>query len=681
MKVKNVTAESLVGLGLDVAEAGRVVAQLAAIDSSQAMQQVWGEIAESVLNPSHPFAVHQAIHRAVFAEWCRESGPIPAWFPKQIDSTNIGWLMRVAEVDTYEDLHSWTVRRRSDFWDTMIKRVDMRFQKPYGSVLAEDEGPEQPRWLTGAKLNIIDSCFNAPDDSHAMVYQHEGGTPVSVSVAELRSLVMRVANGLIALGLVPGDMIAIDMPMTVEASAVFLGAVAAGCAVVTIADSFAPHEISVRLETAPVRCIFTQDEFARLGKRIQLYEKVKAAGAPKAVVVPFDGRLAEPLRDGDIVFEEFLSGNDDFAPVPRAPSDYTGVLFSSGTTAGPKAIPWDNTTPIKAAIDGHLHHDIHHGDVVCWPTNLGWMMGPWLLYASLINRATVALYYGAPTTPEFCRFVQDAHVTMLGLVPSLVAAWKSSDSTRGLDWSRIRAFSSTGECSSQTDMLYLMSRAGYRPIIEYCGGTEIGGGYITGTVVQPSAAGTFSTAALGSELIILDDDHMPAQMGEVFLVPPSMGLSTELLNRDHHKVYFEGAPAGPNGEHLRRHGDHIQRLPGGYFRAHGRVDDTMNLAGVKVSSLQIEEAVSDIRGIIESAAIAVPPPGGGPSRLIIYVVPSDEMDLTSDDLKDQMQRRIRNNLNPLFRIHDVVIAQALPRTASAKVMRRRLRREYEEEYA
>ena len=298
------------------------------------------------------------------------------------------------------------------------------------------------------------------------------------------------------------------------------------------------------------------------------------------------------------------------------------------------------------------------------------MMGPWLVYAALMNKATMALFSGAPTTRRFGQFVQDAGVTMLGLVPSLVSAWRRTGCLDGLDWSGIRAFSSTGECSNPRDMLFLMSRAGYKPVIEYCGGTEIGGGYITGTVVQHAAPATFSTPALGSDLVILDEQGRPADRGEVFLVPPSMGLSLKMLNRDHHEEYYADTPQGPQGQLLRRHGDQMQRFANGYFRAHGRADDCMNLGGIKVSSLQIEEVVGGVEGVRETAAVAVSPPAGGPSMLVVYAVPAGETEWSAADLRSAMQQAIAAELNPLFKVHNVVITEALPRTASNKVLRR-----------
>jgi acetyl-CoA synthetase len=240
---------------------------------------------------------------------------------------------------------------------------------------------------------------------------------------------------------------------------------------------------------------------------------------------------------------------------------------------------------------------------------------------------------------------------------------------QGLDWSAIEAFSSTGECSNPQDMLFLMSLAGYKPIIEYCGGTEIGGGYITGTLVQPCAPSTFTTPALGLDIVILDEDGHSADKGEVFIVPPSIGLSTELLNKNHHQVYFADTPH-PS---LRRHGDQMERLPNGYYRAQGRVDDTMNLGGIKVSSAEIEQALNTVEEICETAAIAISPPEGGPSQLVIYAVVTPETQKDKEAIEADLQKAIAQRLNPLFKIRDLVLVDALPRTASNKVMRRVLR--------
>ena len=677
------TVEQLIACGLDKAEASEITEAVNRVLKTQSPTACWHEISRHILTPHHPFALHQLLYETVYTDFDRATDrPAPAWFPtdKDITEANITRLMATLNLKTYHELHAWTVQNRDTFWQMMIEALDIKTMST---------NPEAQQDATGIathlrELNIVESCFSASPAAIAIVTQQENHEGLAAfTYRELESLTNRVANGLVEIGMEPGDAVAVDMPMNAESVAIYLGIVKAGCVVVGIADSFAPDEIATRLRIGKAKAIFTQDYINRAGKHLPLYEKVIAANAPKAIIFSCEGGNAavQTQRKGDMTWDAFLSDIETFTATPCHPDAHTNILFSSGTTGEPKAIPWTHTTPIKCAADAYLHHDIHANDVLAWYTNLGWMMGPWLIYASLINKATIALYDGVPTGRDFGVFVQNAKVSMLGVVPTLVRAWKNIDCMHGLDWQSIRAFSSTGECSNPEEMLYLMSLAGYKPVIEYCGGTEIGGGYVTGTRVQPAAPSTFTTPALGLDFLLYDDNGNPSDNGEVFIVPPSLGLSTSLLNADHNEVYFAGTPR-PG---LRRHGDALERLADGYYRIHGRVDDTMNLSGIKVSSAEIEEVLNGVDGIQETAAVAVSPKDGGPSQLVIYTVPAasesgkpTNVGGNSDsrqDIHDALQAALSQHLNPLFRIHDVVLVDALPRTASNKVMRRLLRQQ------
>ena len=650
---KKLTRENLIECGLDKSTSDRLLERINPLLASLPAAACWGELSQTILTPDHPFALHQLLHNTVFADWKGQAAP--AWFPAEdkIEKTNIAAVMQELDLDSYEALHSWSAHHRADFWKLMIERLGIQFHRKFSEVVDLSKGAEFPNWLVDARLNIVESCFNAPSDTTAIVFQSEGSILSTMTYGELNTLINRVANGLVDVGFRPGDAIAVDMPMNAESVAIYLGIIKAGGVVISIADSFAPDEIQMRLRIANAKGIFTQDYIRRAGKQLPLYAKVVDANAPKAIVLSRENELLIELRNGDLTWEGFLSDSDRFDAVGCDPHDHTNILFSSGTTGEPKAIPWTQTTPIKCAVDAYLHHDIKHGDVLAWPTNLGWMMGPWLIYASLVNQATIALYDGTSTEREFGEFVQAACVTMLGVVPSIVRAWKNTGCMKGLDWGAIKAFSSTGECSNSEDMLFLMFLAGYRPIIEYCGGTEIGGGYLTGTTIQPAAPATFTTPALGLDIVICDEDGQPTDNGEVFVIPPSIGLSTELLNKDHHEVYFEETPQLPKQLPLRRHGDGVERLADGYYRIHGRVDDTMNLGGIKVSSAEIEGVLNSVSEIQEVAAIAVPPPDGGPSQLVIYAVLLPGADTGS--LTTSLQSAIRSHLNPLFRIQCVIV--------------------------
>ena len=683
--------EDLTACGVNQETATLLLPQINQWLTTLSATECWQHLAQYLLKPDHPFLLHQYLYAATFSEWDMNQGPPLAWSPSeaQIQSTNIAALMNRLELASYAELQTWAAQQRARFWDVMIQRLGIRFAEKYTEIVDLAQGAEFPHWLVNARLNIVESCFTATEDAPAIVSQSETGSIFTWSYGDLKRLTNRVANGLLEAGFQPGDAIAIAMPMTAEAVAIYLGIIKAGCVVVSVADSFAAGEIATRLRISRTKAIFTQDYVQRSGKWLSLYTKIVDANAPKAIVLSGHSDSITVLRSIDLRWESFLSHNDRCDAVIVEPSAHINILFSSGTTGEPKAIPWTQTTPIKCASDGHLHHDIHPGDVVAWPTNLGWMMGPWLIYASLINQGTIALYNDAPTTREFGQFVQDARVAILGVVPSLVSQWKTTNCMRGLNWSAIKAFSSTGECSNPQDMLFLMSLAGYKPVIEYCGGTEIGGSYITGTLVQSAAPATFTTPALGLDFVLLDDNERLTNKGEAFIIPPSIGLSTELLNRDHHQVYFADCPSihsiAPQKQAtthpptpLRRHGDQLERLPNGYYRAHGRVDDTMNLGGIKVSATEIECVLLTVQGVSEVAAIAVAPPDGGPSQLVIYAVVPSNTQIGAELLKTCLQNAIRKQLNPLFRVHDIVIVESLPRTASNKVMRRVLRNWYQQ---
>lgn len=517
-------------------------------------------------------------------------------------------------------------------------------------MLQTADNPDEIRWLPGARFNIAEAALcTRHAASPAIVWAHESSPTqlARVSLGQLKQRCQQVAAALAAAGFTPGDAIAINMPMTVEAVVIYLGIIYAGCAAVSIADSFAPSEISTRLQIAHTKAIFVQDVILRGGKAHPLYQRVVQAQGPLAFVLPaLPGKdLQVQLREGDMSYEDFLSQADaegQVAPHVADAYDTCNILFSSGTTGQPKAIPWTHTTPIRSAANAFFHQDVREGDTVAWPTNLGWMMGPWLVFAALLNGATIALFQGSPLGRGFGVFIQSAGVSMLGLVPSIAKAWRASDCMKGLSWDHLRCYSSTGEASSPEDYHWLAALAGYKPVIEYCGGTEIGGGFLGGTLVQPQAPSHFSTPTIGCRLALLDDQEVQwdslqesgggqqpesrgygkAVSGELALVPPLLGSSQRLLNKSHYEVYYEGMPGlgGVQGA-LRRHGDEVEHLPGGFFVAHGRCDDTMNLGGIKVSSVELERVViASVPAVMEAAAVGLTPPGGGPEQLIMFLV-------------------------------------------------------------
>ncbi len=603
-----------------------------------------------------------------------QASAAPLWFPDD-DSrqqSNLARWMSELRLERVADFHRWSVDQCAEFWDQAARRLGILFDKPAAAVVDCSLGPDRAVWFPEARLNIVASCFLADASQVAVVSQTPGQSMERTTYADLRRLTNQVSNSIRRAGWKPGDRLAVVLPMTAWSVPIYLGIIQAGCAVVSIADSFAPSEIASRIQIAEVSAVITYDRMNRAGKSFPLYERVCQSTDKPIVVLPVDRcQVSTGLRAQDRAWSDFLVADSEFVPESADAQSCINVLFSSGTTGDPKAIPWNHLTPLKCAVDGHVHQDLRPGDVAVWPTNLGWMMGPWLIFATLINRGTIGLYEDAPLGAEFGRFVQDAKVRMLGVVPTIVKAWRTAGNMEAFDWTGLHTFSSTGETSHPEDMFYLSSLAGMRPIIEYCGGTEIGGGYITSTLLQPNYASVFNSPAMGIDFVILDSGGRPSDEGELFIASPSVGLSNVLLNRDHQQTYFADTPTLPNHLMLRRHGDFFRQLGGGLYTAGGRVDDTMNLGGIKISSAELERVCNRVAGVKETAAVSVADEHG-PEKLVVFAA-LDQPTLSSVALLQAFNHALRDNLNPLFKVSQVIIVESLPRTASNKVMRRTLR--------
>ncbi|KAK1259753.1 putative acyl-activating enzyme 18, peroxisomal [Acorus gramineus] len=710
-----VTLEDLIGAGLPPDEARsthasiqRALQGLRRSNGPEAAMEAWRRLSAGILRPDHPHALHQLVYYSTYGDWDQSvRGPPPYWFPSRAHSklTNLGRIMETHcpkllgslyqdPITSFNLFQKFSFDHQEVYWSIVLKELSVVFQKGPKCILdISDKSNHRGVWLPGSVLNIAECCLlpmNFPkkqDNSVAVVWRDEGcdDSPVNhMSLKELREQVILVANAIDAM-FMKGDAIAIDMPMTVTAVIIYLAIILAGCVVVSIADSFAANEIVTRLNVSRAKGIFTQDFIVRGGKKFPLYSRVIECNPCKAIVIPGTGKVVDvQLRRDDVLWNEFLSSVGHlrrpyhYSPTYQSIDSVTNILFSSGTTGQPKAIPWTQLSPIRIASDSFAHADIQSNDIFCWPTNLGWVMGPALLYSSFLSGATLALFHGSPLGRSFGKFVQDSGVTILGTVPSLVKTWKTSDCMEGIDWSRIRVLASTGETSTIDDDLWLSSRASYCPIIEFCGGTELASCYIQGSLLQPQVFGAFSTPSMSTGFVILDDHGTPYAddqpcVGEVALFPVYMGATDRLLNADNEEIYFKGMPTY-KGMKLRRHGDILQRTIGGYIVVQGRADDTMNLGGIKTSSVEIERVCNGVDDrVMETAAVSVRIGSVGPEQLVIMVVLKNGQHCEADFLKAKFSKAIQKNLNPLFKVSLVKIIPEFPRTASNKLLRRVLR--------
>jgi acetyl-CoA synthetase len=623
----------------------------------------------------------------VIAKGCKEifcEGDVPiVWNPSKYPLKSNLSLWMDAQHMTYPEFYKWSIQNKALFWEGIVQKIPLQMHHHYSTIIKESNNPDETIWLEGAQFNIVESCLQAAPNQTAIYFQSEQSTIIdTLSYKELQQKIITYAAGLRANGFKPKDRIICYIPFSIEAIASYLACIYVGIEPVLVSDSFSAAELKKRIDIIDAKAIITTDYYWYADKQIQLLNKVIDANPKQIILLSTDIKEAYFIRSNtrDILLSDLQLKNKSVDPYYHFSSDTISILFSSGTTKEPKAIPWLATTPLKCAADGLLLQDIHEGDVVSWTSGMGWMMAPWLIFASLLNKASIAIYSGAYSKKDFIEFTIKTNVTVLGTIPSVIKSWRAQNFDRISNWN-VRVFSSTGEPSDLEDALYLMYMNGFKaPIIEYCGGTEIGGGYISSAVVLPNALAHFNTPAPGSQFVLLDEHKNCVETsgnGEVFIVPPTIGLSQQLLNKNHFEEYYSHTPTIDGLEIVRKHGDgfHVQTIDGiTYYKSIGRTDDSMNLGGIKISSIEIESVINKHPNVIESAAIGIQDNNGGPEKLALFIRPNSDLDISS--LQKELQKMIQIELNPLFKIATIRFKETFPRTASNKLMRKELRKEF-----
>ena len=370
----------------------------------------------------------------------------------------------------------------------------------------------------------------------------------------------------------------------------------------------------------------------------------------------------------------------------RAPTEHTlaedplMIIYTSGTTGQPKgALHTHCGFPIKAAQDMAHGLDLHSDEVLYWLTDMGWMMGPWLVFGTLLLGATMVIYDGAPDYPAPNRLwslVERHRVTTLGISPTLVRALirYGDDPIKQHDLSSLRKFASTGEPWNPDPWLWLFNTVGKGklPIINYSGGTEISGGIVMGNVLLPLKPCAFSAALPGMAADVVDEEgrSVRGQVGELVIRQPWIGMTRGFWrNPDRYiETYWSRFP------HVWVHGDWAAIDDDGLWYILGRSDDTIKVAGKRLGPAEVESILVSHPAVSEAAAIGVPDELKGQSVVCFCVLKPGAS--ATDDLREALKDLIADELGKPMKPNEVKFVKDLPKTRNAKVMRRIIRAAY-----
>jgi acetyl-CoA synthetase len=444
---------------------------------------------------------------------------------------------------SFDQLYRRSVDDIAWFTERLLHFLGIQFDRPYSKIVDLSRGIQWPRWCEGAELNIVKSCLDRWIEDEemsqlpAVIWEGEEGETRSLAYQDLWNETCLCAAGLRACGLRKGDAVGIHLPLVPETVIALLAINRIGAIAVPLFSGFGPAAIESRLRDAGARALLTCDSFPRRGNHVEAKltadEAVSGLSDIIRVIVVRRSARTVPMKAGrDIYFDQLLETGATNARFRSA--EITGAedpliaIYTSGTTGRPKGILHTHCGfPVKSAQDMCFGTDVGRETRISWLTDIGWMMGPWLIYGTLILGGTMVLYDGAPDYPEPDRiwsFSARHKVEVLGISPTLVRALAAQGDQwiNGSDLSSLRIFGSTGEPWNPDPWWWLFEKVGRKkiPIINYSGGTEISGGILMGNPLLPIKPCAFAAPCPGIDADVLDENGESVRGGSRFLERP-----------------------------------------------------------------------------------------------------------------------------------------------------------------
>jgi acetyl-CoA synthetase len=612
------------------------------------------------------------------------SFPPPAAFAK---------LSRVKSLAEYEALYDRAAQDPEGFWAEVAR--ELAWASPWKKVLdghfpsAESPGGEAVRWFVGGTLNASVSCLDRHAASWrknkaALIFEGEPGDTRVLTYGQLHREVCKAANALTALGIRAGDFVAIYLPMIPEATIAMLACARIGAPHTVVFGGFSAEALRDRIEDAKVKLVITADGGWRRGQVIPLKDNVDKAVVGtdvETVLVVKRCDTTYTWHDRDVWWHEVV----DQASAKHEPKSFDSehtlfTLYTSGTTGKPKGIL--HTTGgylTNAAYTTKLVFDLRDDDVFWCTADIGWVTGhSYVVYGPLANGATVLMYEGAPNQPGPDRFwdiIEKWGVTVFYTAPTAIRAFMrwGDEWPAKHDLSSLRLLGSVGEpINPEAWMWYRKQIGGDRcPIVDTWWQTETGAIMISplpgATPTKPGSA-TRPLPGIAVEVVQRDGTQCKPNEGGFLVIRKPWPSMLRTIFGDHERfvsTYFGEV----DGCYFA--GDGARKDADGYFWIMGRVDDVINVAGHRLSTMEVESALVSHPKVAEAAVVGRPDDLKG-QAIVAFVTP--KMGFVADDaLAAELRQHVSKEIGALARPDEVRFAEALPKTRSGKIMRRLLR--------
>ncbi|MFW9974552.1 MAG: AMP-binding protein [Candidatus Thorarchaeota archaeon] len=600
-------------------------------------------------------------------------------------------FMRHHGIKTFDQLIQRSTEDVAWFTDALLKYLNIEFYKPYDKIVDLSKGIAWPQWCVNGKMNIVHNCLDKymgtnNEEQLALIWEGEDGATSSMTYGDLYLEVNKTANALRQLGLGLGDPIGIYMPMVPETVVALLSIAKIGGIILPLFSGFGVDAIVERLADADTKALFTVDGAVRRQKVIPM--KPVADEAAKRIptlehmiVLNLAGvsTTMEPNRDHwwrELVTNQSTSASTE---ITNAESPLM-IIYTSGTTGLAKgAVHTHCGFPVKSAQDMSFGTDLHQGERIWWNSDLGWMMGPWLIFGALILGGTFLLYDGAPDYPgpgRMWEVVEKHEISILGVSPTLIRLLMTHgiDPVKSYNLSSLRYFGSTGEPWNPDPWMWLFEKVGNKriPIINYSGGTEISGGIVMGNPLLPLKACAFSGPCPGIAADVFDEDGKPVRnkVGELVIKSPWIGMTRGFWKNPerYENTYWS------RWKNTWVHGDFAAIDSDGLWYILGRSDDIIKVAGKRFGPAEAESVLVSHPAVAEAATIGVPHKIKL-NELVVFCVLNPGVE-PSEELREELKQSVAIAMGKPLTPRDVLFVSDLPKTRNAKVMRRMIRAAY-----